>query len=102
MRRHAAAAIAYACCSHLRIVSCDTVPIGSQCHSPDDLSRGLNNLLSSQAVIYTPGSPEFEKATTRWSELETPTVDVVVVPATEDDVAHVVSLLPLLGLRLLL
>ncbi|KAL4865193.1 hypothetical protein BDV12DRAFT_200385 [Aspergillus spectabilis] len=41
--------------------------------------------------IYFPGSDEFEAATTRWSVLESPTVNIVVVPETEDDVVKTVK-----------
>lgn len=51
----------------------------------------LGKKLSKSAKIYCPGSPEFEKATTRWSVLDAPKVNIVVVPGTEQDVAKTVS-----------
>jgi hypothetical protein len=46
--------------------------------------------LSPTAKIYYPGSEEFEEASARWSVLDAPTVNVVVVPGTENDVAETV------------
>lgn len=48
--------------------------------------------LSPGSKIYFPGSAEFTAATARWSNLAPPKVDVVVVPATEDDVSKTVSI----------
>lgn len=67
----------------------------ANCKSPDKLFQELKKLLSPATAIHLPGSDEFEAATTRWSELDTPTASIVVVPATEDDVARTVSLLAL-------
>lgn len=47
--------------------------------------------LSSTAKIYQPGTDEFVAASTRWSNLNAPTVNLVVVPGTEQDVAETVS-----------
>ncbi|KAI6353213.1 hypothetical protein MCOR25_009109 [Pyricularia grisea] len=47
--------------------------------------------LSPESKMYFPGSAEFTAASTRWSNLAPPTVDVVVVPATEDDVSKTVK-----------
>jgi len=55
----------------------------------EDLGQ-LGKKLSKSAKIYCPGSPEFEKATTRWSVLAAPKVNIVVVPGTEQDVAKTV------------
>ncbi|KAI0539190.1 putative FAD-dependent oxygenase [Xylaria digitata] len=62
----------------------------ADCGSPEEFSQGLRNSLSSAAAIYLPGSEEFEEVTTRWSQFDIPTVNVAVVPATEDDVAKTV------------
>ncbi|TGJ85437.1 hypothetical protein E0Z10_g3301 [Xylaria hypoxylon] len=86
MRRFEVALLLSACA--LCAVSCNSCP--ENCESPDGLFRELRNSLSRAAVVYLPGSEEFEAATTRWSELDTPTVNVVVVPATEDDVVDTV------------
>ena len=48
--------------------------------------------LSPNSKIYLPQSPEFDRATARWSALEAPNVNIVVVPGTEKDVAETVSL----------
>jgi hypothetical protein len=56
-----------------------------------DLS-GLAKKLSPTAKIYYPGSAGFEAASSRWSVLDEPKVNVVVVPGTENDVAETVIL----------
>ena len=63
-----------------------------------DYASELGEKLSPTAKIYYPGSEEFEEASARWSVLDAPTVNVVVVPGTENDVAETViifSFLPL-------
>ncbi len=62
-----------------------------------DLAQ-LGQQLSSTAEIYFPGSAEFEAASARWSVLQAPKVNLVVVPGTEKDVALTVSLPPTPGL----
>lgn len=57
----------------------------------EDLGQ-LGKKLSNSAKIYCPGSPEFEKASTRWSVLDAPKVNIVVVPGTEQDVAITVCI----------
>lgn len=47
--------------------------------------------LAEASNIYFPGSEAFEVATTRWSNLDLPTINVVVAPSTEEDVAQTVS-----------
>lgn len=51
--------------------------------------------LSDNAAIYTPitNKEKFTSLTVRWSNLETPTVNIVVVPGTENDVSEIVSIL---------
>jgi hypothetical protein len=56
-----------------------------------DLSS-LAPALSQTAKIYRPGAPEFTTLTTRWSNLEPPTPNIVIVPGTEKDVSEIVSL----------
>jgi hypothetical protein len=51
----------------------------------------LQDKLSSTAKIYFPGSTEFVEASVRWSNLHAPTVNVVVVPGTEQDVSETVG-----------
>ncbi len=47
--------------------------------------------LSKQAEVYYPGSAQFDQLSQRWSNLKTPIVDVEVLPASEKDVAEIVS-----------
>jgi hypothetical protein len=47
--------------------------------------------LSRSAMLYFPGSSGFMNATTRWSALAEPKVNVVVVPGTETDVVETAS-----------
>lgn len=67
----------------------DLVP--GLCPRDIDEARALQNSLSSGAKVYFPGSPEFDDASTRWSTLSPPTVNVVVVAATAKDVSETVS-----------
>ncbi|KAF7589612.1 hypothetical protein BBP40_004026 [Aspergillus hancockii] len=53
--------------------------------------RELGEKLSRTAKVYFPGSDEFEVASTRWSVLGAPKVNIVVVPATENDVVETVK-----------
>jgi hypothetical protein len=53
----------------------------------------LQQELSATAKMYLPGSEGFIEASTRWSVLDAPTVNVVVVPGTENDVAVTVIFL---------
>ena len=55
----------------------------------------LAKKLSKNAHIYLPGSDGFIAAVARWSSLDAPVANVVVVPSTEHDVVETVSLLPL-------
>lgn len=61
------------------------------CPSSDVDLKDFEKSLSSTAKIYCPGSSGFKNVTTRWSVLEEPKVNVVVVPGTENDVAETVS-----------
>jgi hypothetical protein len=68
--------------------TCAATPVVSS-DAAGTCSEGLSQLgkkLSKSAKIYCPGSAEFEQATTRWSVLEAPKVNIVVVPGTEEDV----------------
>ncbi|RSL54832.1 hypothetical protein CEP54_009713 [Fusarium duplospermum] len=71
---------------------CATTPVsgslGGKC--PEDIGK-LGEKLSKSAKIYFPGSDDFVKATTRWSVLGAPTINVVVVPGTEKDVSETVK-----------
>jgi hypothetical protein len=53
----------------------------------------LSPFLSKTAQIYLQDTEQFKTYTTRWSNLETPTINLVVVAGTEQDVATVVSFL---------
>lgn len=55
-----------------------------------DEVQSLGRRLSSDAEIHWPGSVEFQRATARWSALQRPKVNVVVAPATEQDVSETV------------
>lgn len=58
-----------------------------------DLSdfRKLAPNLSTQAEVYFQGSSQFGQLSQRWSNLETPIVNVDILPATENDVVEIVS-----------
>ncbi|OAA50360.1 FAD binding domain protein [Metarhizium rileyi] len=51
----------------------------------------LRQILSPGATVYLPDSEGFSNASIRWSTLELPTVNLVVVPATEKDVSETVK-----------
>ncbi|KAK2058632.1 FAD-binding domain-containing protein [Colletotrichum caudatum] len=51
----------------------------------------LGERLSSTTKIYEPGTPEFIEASLRWSNLNPPRPNLVVVPGTENDVAETVK-----------
>ncbi|KAL4728692.1 FAD-linked oxidoreductase chry5 [Fusarium chlamydosporum] len=53
--------------------------------------KALSKELSASAKVYFPGSDDFETASTRWSNLDVPTVNIVVVPSTENDVVETVK-----------
>ncbi|KAH7377538.1 FAD binding domain-containing protein [Cadophora sp. MPI-SDFR-AT-0126] len=60
------------------------------------VARGVNYnqlsaKLSASAKIYLPGSELFNEYTARWSNVSTPTANVVVVPGTENDVVQIVK-----------
>jgi hypothetical protein len=57
----------------------------SACNIPEFVSN-----LSSQAEVYLPGSAQFDQFSERWSNLETPIVNITILPATEDDVVKIV------------
>lgn len=50
----------------------------------------LSNKLSDGTQVFQPGSQQFNDATLRWSALDEPNPNVVIVPATEQDVAQIV------------
>jgi len=70
--------------------SSDCDNLDGLCPRDDDL-EALGAKLSTTAKVYYPGSSGFANVTTRWSVLEEPKVNVVVVPGTENDVAETAS-----------
>lgn len=56
-----------------------------------DSVRQFAKKLSPGAQVYFPGTKEFDTASERWSNLEAPKVNAVIVPATENDVVETVS-----------
>ncbi|KAJ6187299.1 hypothetical protein N7519_002207 [Penicillium mononematosum] len=64
---------------------------GGICPRGDAEFEEFGKKLSSSAKVYYPGSSGFEDATTRWSALEEPTVNLVVVPGNENDVVETVK-----------
>lgn len=76
--------------------ACSNLPVtcnwlNGLCPRGDDFQE-LGGKLSNSAKVYFPGSHEFKEASTRWSVLEEPKVNVVVIPGTENDVAETVRL----------
>ncbi|KAI0122400.1 FAD binding domain protein [Daldinia grandis] len=63
--------------------------LGEICPQRIDVEE-LSLRLSSSARVYLPGSDGFDRATTRWSVLDAPGVQVAAVPGTESDVAEIV------------
>ncbi|KAK4034985.1 hypothetical protein C8A01DRAFT_48756 [Parachaetomium inaequale] len=57
----------------------------TQCSLPGFVSN-----LSSDAEVYLPGSAQFDRFSERWSNLETPIVNITILPAT-DDVVKIVG-----------
>jgi hypothetical protein len=50
----------------------------------------LKKKLSTDALVYFPGSDAFEDATARWSNSSVPVANIIAVPATEQDVVNIV------------
>ncbi|KNG82581.1 FAD binding domain-containing protein [Aspergillus nomiae NRRL 13137] len=71
--------------------ACQSLPITRNLWSRDADYKDLSEKLSVSAKVYYPGSDEFEQASIRWSNLEKPTVNIVVVPGTENDVVETVQ-----------
>ncbi|PLB48752.1 FAD-binding domain-containing protein [Aspergillus steynii IBT 23096] len=71
--------------------ACQSLPVTRNLWSRDADYKELSEKLSTSAKVYYPGSDEFKKASTRWSNLELPTVNIVVVPSTENDVVETVK-----------
>ncbi|KAK3381236.1 FAD-dependent oxygenase [Podospora didyma] len=64
-------------------------------------NENLAARLSSTTKIYLPGSNGFNASGERWSYLEAPKVNIVVVPATENDVVQTVKFAALFNLPFL-
>jgi hypothetical protein len=84
----------WAAISIVHIVSCGPTPHGS-CHKAIPASgidvELLSKHLDRNIDIYIPGDSLFEAFTVRWSNLERPTPNVVVIPRTEKQVSKIVS-----------
>lgn len=63
---------------------------GHQCRPRLD-PKELAARLSPEAAIYLPTDEEFAHATARWSIFRVPSIKIAVAPATEKDVAEIVS-----------
>lgn len=85
----AVAAWAFASACHSLPGACNY--LDRHCPRGDADLKALEDSLSSTAKVYFPGSSGFTNATTRWSVLEEPKVNVVVVPGTENDVVETVK-----------
>ncbi|XXH05698.1 glutathione S- transferase, nitrogen catabolite repression regulator [Hypoxylon texense] len=74
--------------------ACQNIPTNSLfagfCSRSIDVEE-LAGRLSAGAGVYAPGTETFNQATSRWSSLNAPGVDVVVVPSVESDVAETVK-----------
>lgn len=88
--------LAFAVCtavSVLPVVSCGPVSIDLFPRTPAggiDI-QALEENLSENAQVYVPSDEPFAALTVRWSNLEPPTPNVVVVAAIEEDVSQTVS-----------
>ncbi|KAI0198019.1 FAD binding domain protein [Astrocystis sublimbata] len=56
-----------------------------------DIAGGLKQRLSANAQIFVPGSGGYAQATNRWSVLDAPDINIVIVPSVENDVAEIVK-----------
>ncbi|KAA8641456.1 hypothetical protein EYZ11_002260 [Aspergillus tanneri] len=65
--------------------------VSAACAKGCNSTRELGAKLSQNAKIYCPSSAEFKEASIRWSNLDIPKVNVVVVPGTEKDVVETVK-----------
>lgn len=60
------------------------------------VQQELGTLVSFNTTIFGPGDVRFANATERYSTHAVPDIEVVVVPATEDDVSTIVLNIPIL------
>lgn len=88
--------LALAACTAVSVlpaVSCGPVSVGLSPRTPAggiDV-QALAESLSENAQVYVPSDEPFAALTVRWSNLEPPTPNVVVVAAVEEDVLQTVS-----------
>ena len=88
--------LAFAACtvvSVLPVVSCGPTSVDLFPRTPAagiDIKELAKNL-SKNAQVYVPSDEPFAALTVRWSNLEPPTPNVVVVAAVEEDVSQTVS-----------
>ncbi|KAJ0335661.1 hypothetical protein COL922a_008924 [Colletotrichum nupharicola] len=79
----------------LQILATALTAVGANGHTlwsrQDADYQALVASLSSTAKVFYSGSDDFNNVTTRWSNLEMPTVNVAVRPATENDVVETVK-----------
>lgn len=88
--------LAFATCtavSVLPVVSCGPVPIDlfPRTAAADIDIEALAKNLSENAQVYVPSDEPFAALTVRWSNLEPPSPNVVVVAAIEEDVSQTVG-----------
>lgn len=80
--------------SGLQILATALTAVGVNGHTlwsrQDTDYQALVSSLSSTAKVFYTGSDDFNNITTRWSNLDMPTVNVVVRPTTENDVVETV------------
>jgi hypothetical protein len=81
--------------SLLSVVSCGPTSAANDVFARTPVNgidvKQLSPYLSKTAQVYLPNTSQFTQYTTRWSNLETPTINLVVVAGTEQDVAATVS-----------
>lgn len=77
--------------------ACQNLPVardllGALCAPVIGDVAALQNSLSPAAKVYLPGSNDFDILSERWSLLGSPKGNLVVVPATDNDVSETVSM----------
>ncbi|KAL5401084.1 hypothetical protein PMIN03_011822 [Paraphaeosphaeria minitans] len=88
------APLAVAALSVLPLVACGPAPIPVPL--PTTPATGIDvqafaKQLSKSVQIYVPNDSQFKTYTVRWSNLDTPTVNLVVLPGNEQDVSEIVK-----------
>ncbi|KAK3681033.1 hypothetical protein B0T22DRAFT_502533 [Podospora appendiculata] len=77
--------------SHPRVFITTSSLLVSASGIPPRIQRDLGHLLSPNARIVLPGSPQFAKLAARWQDGGRPNYGVIVVPATSKDVSESVK-----------